>query len=347
MPGPRLLGGLMPRPRRARRRTSYTRHFVALGVAAFVAFGFFSLPTFLAHEISEDAKAPAKAPFPITVDPERKLIVTDPEIEASLVNEPTSLTASVGSLEWIFTLVATRISELPVYGLIAGADQRFVTIYPGYRKEEVVRAFGSALGWTAKERAAFLKEVSTEPPVIEEGQFQPGIYPISTMATPEEVQIAIYDRFTKEILERYSTTTAAQVPLRDALIIASLIEREAGGWHDMRDISGILWNRIFLGMNLQIDATLQYAKADGTKGNWWPKPVPDDKYIRSSFNTYRNNGLPPAPIASPSVAAVVAALNPKKTDCVFYFHDSNSRFHCSKDYKGHVELLKKHYGRGK
>ena len=159
--------------------------------------------------------------------------------------------------------------------------------------------------------------------------------------------MAIYDRFTTEILERYSTTTASRVPLRDALIIASLIEREAGGWHDMRDISGVIWNRIFTGMNLQIDATLQYAKADGAKGNWWPKPVPDDKYVKSRFNTYRYNGLPPAPIASPSVAAVVAALNPKKTDCLFYFHDSRGRFHCSPDYEGHVKLLKKHYGRGK
>jgi len=341
--GPR---GFIPRPR-VRRRVSYTRHFVALGVAVVVAAGFFSIPSILANDLKHQLTEPAEAPFPVSVDPERKLIVVNPEIEAMLEEEPTSLVASVGTLDWAFEMLAKAITDIPGYSLIGGADQKFVTIYPGYRMEEVARAFGGALGWSQKERAAFLKEVTTAPPVLEEGQFQAGTYVVSSMMEPEDVHTAIYDRFSKEILERYSTTTAQQVPLRDALIIASLIEREAGGWHDMRDISGVIWNRIFSGMNLQIDATLQYAKADGAKGNWWPKPVPDDKYIKSKFNTYRYNGLPPAPIASPSVAAVVAALNPKKTDCLFYFHDDNGRFHCSKDYAGHVKLLKKHYGRGK
>ena len=341
--GPR---SLMPRPK-ARRRISYGRHLVAAGVALVVAFGFFSLPTILANDLKQKAEEPAEEPFTITVDPARKLITVSPEIEAMLEEEPTSLVASAGSLTWAFEMLAKGISNLPVYSLVAGADQKFVTIYPGYRKEQVVSAFGSALGWNQKKRADFLKELTTSPPVLEEGQFQPGTYAVSSLMTTDEIHMAIYDRFSKEILERYSTTTAAQVPLRDALIIASLIEREAGGWHDMRDISGVLWNRIFLGMNLQIDATLQYAKAKGTKGVWWPKPVPDDKYIKSPFNTYKYNGLPPAPIASPSVAAVVAALNPKKTECIFYFHDSRGRYHCSKDYKGHVTLLKKYYGQGK
>jgi UPF0755 protein len=336
----------MPRPK-TKKRVAYGRHLAALGVAFIVGAGFFSLPTILANDLRQKAEEPPEAPFPITVDPGRKLIVVDPLIEAMLEEEPTSLIAAAGSLPWAFELLAKGIADFPLYTLVAGVDQKFVTIYPGYRKEQVVAAFGSALGWNQAKRADFLAELTTSPPVLEEGQFQPGTYAVSSLMTPDEIHMAIYDRFSTEILERYSTTTAAQVPLRDALIIASLIEREAGGWHDMRDISGVLWNRIFLGMNLQIDATLQYAKAKGTKGVWWPKPVPDDKYIKSPFNTYKHNGLPPAPIASPSVAAVVAALNPKKTECIFYFHDSRGRFHCSKDYKGHVTLLKKHYGQGK
>lgn len=344
--GPR---GFIPRPK-IRKRVDYTRHIVAASVALIVGVFFFSIPSILANDLKHQLEEAPEAPFPITVDPERKVIVVDPEIEAMLEEEPTSLVASVGSLDWAFEMLARAITSVPGYDMIAGAagaNERFVTIYPGYRKEEVVRAFGGTLGWSQKERTAFLKEVTSTPPVLEEGQFQPGTYAVTPGMTEEEVHMAIYDRFSKEILERYSTTTAERVPLRDALIIASLIEREAGGWHDMRDISGVIWNRLFTGMNLQIDATLQYAKADGSKGRWWPKPVPDDKYIKSKFNTYRNNGLPPAPIASPSVAAVVAALNPKKTDCLFYFHDSRGRFHCSKDYKGHVALLKKYYGQGK
>lgn len=347
MPGTRYPKGLIPRPRAVPQKRSYLFHASALGAALIIGVFFFSLPTILAIDLELKEEKPPEPEFTVTVDPERKVIVEDPAIEAMLEEEPTTLTASVGSFEWLFTELATAIADLPLYTMVAGANQKFVTIRPGYREEEVVRAFGSALGWTTKERTDFMKQLRTNPPVLEEGQLQPGTYQVSSLMTPEEVQVAMYDRFSKEILSRYSTTTAERVPLRDALIIASLIEREAGGWHDMRDISGILWNRIFDGMPLQIDATLQYAKADGKNGNWWPEPHPKDKNLKSKYNTYRYAGLPPGPIATPSVAAIVAALNPKKTDCLFYFHDSQGRFHCSVDYAGHVALLKKYYGRGK
>lgn len=341
---------LIPRPKNISRRKFRIPGVFNTGVliaALVLSVGFFSLPTILSIDIALEEDAPLKNPFPVSVDPKRELIVVDPEIEAMLVEEPESLVASIGSLEWLFREVAIRVSELPLYTLVAGADTKFVVIYPGYREEEVVRAFGSALGWSQKERVAFLKQVHANPPVLEEGQFQPGTYKVTSLMTPEQVQVMIYDRFAKEIIGRYSTTTAARVPLRDALTIASLLEREAGGWDDMREISGILWNRIFKDMNLQIDATLQYAKATGKGGEWWPKPVPNDKYIKSKFNTYKYSGLPPTPIANPSVAAVVAALNPKKTDCLFYFHDDNGGFHCTETYEEHVKMLKKYFGRGK
>jgi len=346
MAGMQYPKALMPRPK-SKVKKSNTVHVVALSSAIVIFVAFFSFPTLLTLDLELQAEAEAKPNFTVTVNPDSKTIVEDPAIEALLEEEPTSLSASTGSFLWVFEWVAKEIASLPLYTLVAGSNQKFVTIQPGYREEEVVRAFGSALGWGTKARQAFAKQLRTNPPVLEEGQFQPGTYAVSSLMTTEEVQIAIYDRFAKEILDRYSTTTAEKVPLRDALIIASLIEREAGGWHDMRDISGILWNRLFTGMPLQIDATLQYAKATGKDGNWWPKPLPADKNIKSKYNTYRYEGLPPGPIASPSVAAIVAALNPKKTDCMFYFHDDNGVFHCSVDYAGHVKLLKKYYGRGK
>jgi UPF0755 protein len=75
--------------------------------------------------------------------------------------------------------------------------------------------------------------------------------------------------------------------------------------------------------------------------------VPGDQYRKSAYNTYLHPGLPPTPIANPSVASVLAALNPKNTPCLFYFHDAAGGFHCSETYTGHVTLLKKYYGRGK
>ena len=177
----------------------------------------------------------------------------------------------------------------------------------------------------------------------------PGAYAVGGLMVPGDVQIMLHKRYTEEILARYSTSTQERVPIEDALTIASMLEKETSDPTEMRIISGIIWNRLWIGMKLQIDATLQYAKANNSKSitTWWPPVVPKDKYIKSPYNTYQNKGLPPGPIANPSTAAVLAALNPKKTDCLFYFHDSDGGFHCAPTYKEHVAMLKKYYGRGK
>jgi UPF0755 protein len=170
---------------------------------------------------------------------------------------------------------------------------------------------------------------------------------VSIGALPTDVAPLVINRFQDEILSRYPEEVAEQVALHDTLIIASLLEREAYDFEDMRFIAGVIWNRLFIDMNLQIDATLQYAKGAESKRTWWPKPVPNDKYIDSPYNTYQNAGLPPTPIANVSVDAVLAALNPRETECLYYFHDNDSVFHCSITYEEHVASLKKYYGRGK
>ncbi|MBP6869077.1 MAG: endolytic transglycosylase MltG [Candidatus Pacebacteria bacterium] len=356
MPAPRYPQSLMPHPMQKKRkkfRGLSLVHTTTLLAGFLIGVGFFSLPVLVGVDLALEAKAPPKPNFTITVDPERQVIIEDPAIEALLVEEPETLSASVGLAREAFYALGAYVSNLPVYSLVAGVsgnETKVVVIYPGSRKEEVAAAFGSVLGWTKKQQLAFLANAKSKPPVLEEGQFQPGTYTVTKLTTPDQVQTMLYERFSTNIVERYSEETAKRVSLYDALTIASLLEREAGGWHDMRDISGILWNRMWGDMNLQLDASLQYAKADtqtGAKGVWWPKVVPKDKYIKSAYNTYANAGLPPGPISNPSIAAVVAALNPKKTDCMFYFHDDNGTFHCSATYKEHVASLKKIYGRGK
>lgn len=354
----------MPRPRpqlskrqkteRALSRPLFSKHpwIPAAGMFSAFALALFSLPSILAHDLQEIAAQPSAAStFPVTVFPDEKEIVTDPAVEELLTARPTALTASAGMGGSVFTWLAVRISELSVYRQVAGTagiDSLFVTVYPGSRAEEVAAAFGAKLDWTPAERKAFLTESRELEPRLDDGLFVPGTYFVG-VTDPAEVAGIAHERFEDEILSRYGTSTEAVVPLEDALTIASLIEREAGGWNDMRLISGIIWNRLFIGMNLQIDATMQYAKSTnaGGRGGWWPTPKPADKGIKSAYNTYRVSGLPPGPIANPSIASVLAALNPKKTDCLFYFHDRYGRFHCSPTYEGHVALLKKHYGQGR
>jgi UPF0755 protein len=98
-------------------------------------------------------------------------------------------------------------------------------------------------------------------------------------------------------------------------------------------------------MPLQLDASLQFARADNPyEPNWWPAVRPADKFIDSEFNTYQNKGLPPEPIANPSVEAIVAALNPIASECIFYFHSRSRDYYCSKTYDEHKAKLSDVYG---
>lgn len=317
-----------------------------------------SFPTILAISVQYEQKQALSAmseQFPVTVNPMEKSIVENAQVNTFLESSASPLQAAVGNVGNIFgnifAWIATSIADAPWYQSIAAVtvgDNRFVTITPGMRKEQVVNAFAKNLAWNTKQKKEFLTTGIYASLPLSEGSFSPGIYSLTMETSPSMAQALVNDRFSNDVLSHYGTTTAQMVPLAQALTIASLIEREAGGPDDMRIISGIIWNRLFINMSLQIDATLQYAKANTTATqSWWPNVLPADRFRKSSYNTYLHPGLPPTPIANPSVAAILAALNPRNTSCLFYFHDAARQFHCTDTYAEHVALLKKYYGRGK
>ncbi len=284
-------------------------------------------------------------PFPVSVDPLAQTI-TQEDLLNNLVVE--TLAVNDEKPDTLSEKIVAFFYKKEWYQNLASPVSRVIVIWPGERKEEVVQYTGDVLRWDASERAEFSKLVSTSDPSLSEGKFYPGQYVAHREATPKEVAALINEKFNADVLSRYTPEVAEKVPLADALTIASLLEREASDFENMREISGVIWNRLFIDMPLQLDATLQYAKA-GTKGekSWWPVPKPADKYLKSPYNTYANVGLPPGPIANPSAAAVLAALNPHPTDCIFYFHDRNEGYHCSLTYEEHVRKIKIHYGRGR
>ncbi len=290
--------------------------------------------------------------FPVTVNPQNKTIIETAQVNAFLGSPGSPMQAAAGNVgnvfNRVFAWVAIAIADSSWYQSLAASDGRLVSITPGMRKEQVASAFANVLGWNAPQEKAFLTPTAYSTLPLPEGSFSPGIYLITKGTTPLMAQALVNQHFSEDILAHYSTTTAQVVPLTEALTVASLIQREAAGPDDMRIVSGIIWNRLFINMNLQIDATVQYAKANAlTPSSWWPKVSPTDLSRKSPYNTYIHPGLPPTPIANPSVASVLAALNPVKTSCLFYFHDSSGGFHCSDTYAEHVALLKKYYGQGK
>jgi UPF0755 protein len=316
---------------------------------AFFAFLFPSIVSYTANT-GDKSVLPELKEFPVTVDPLHKKIIEDTAVNAILEapNSPLSAASKENMFSRFFEHLAGSIAVTPWFQNLASINGKVVVIMPGMRREQVANAFGGALGWSTRDRQAFLTKSPYGVLPLMEGSFAPGTYAVERGLTAAQAQALVNDRFEKVVLERYGTTTAQKVPLEQALIIASLIEREAGGGDDMRLISGVIWNRLFLGMNLQIDATLQYVKATtASTGAWWPPVVPADRFRKSAHNTYMHAGLPPTPIASPSVAAIIAALNPKSTPCLFYFHDNDGIFHCNETYAAHVAELKRIFGRGK
>ena len=99
----------------------------------------------------------------------------------------------------------------------------------------------------------------------------------------------------------------------EAIIIASLIETEAGIDEDRPLIASVIYNRLRDGIELQIDATVQYALPERK-----PRLTFNDLEIDSPYNTYRIPGLPPTPIATPSLASLEAAAAPAETGFYFY-----------------------------
>lgn len=285
--------------------------------------------------------------FPLGVDPLRKEIVENPSVE-SYFEEHVAINGTSGGIKvsWLGKVMG-KLALMNWYQNLAAVSSRILVIESGERKEQVAEHFTKILGWTALEKAQFLSAIESAEPELSDGKFFPGTYTVVRGAKPDVVIPLVTDRFASEVLSRYGEGVESVVPLNDALIIASLLEREAYDFEDMRLIAGVIWNRLFIDMNLQIDATLQYAKGSKPTEPWWPKVKPSDKYISSLYNTYKNSGLPPAPIANPSLDSIIAALNPRKTDCMYYFHDKHAEFHCSVTYEEHVSLLKKFYGRGK
>ncbi|HEX2792337.1 MAG TPA: endolytic transglycosylase MltG [Candidatus Paceibacterota bacterium] len=205
----------------------------------------------------------------------------------------------------------------------------WVSVRPGLRKEEVAELLVKKLGWTEEQKQEWLDADTAGS--LPEGVFYGDTYLIPSDQSPAQVAARMRARF-EEAFAPYAQEAAEKgLSWNEVITMASLVEREAAK-NDKPLVAGILWNRIDIGMALQVDAGFQYIR--GEEGNWWPAPRSEDKEIDSPFNTYMYPGLPPHPIASPSLSSIIAVVEPDATDCIFYLHDSDGQIHCSETYAG-------------
>lgn len=199
-----------------------------------------------------------------------------------------------------------------------------ITFPEGYTHFQMADLLSSKIPNFDKE--SFINETKKK-----EGYLFPDTYFFFSAVTVSEIVEALRFNFERKLEPLRADIRSSGRSEKDIIIMASLIEREATGDEDRAVISGILWNRLGLGIRLQVDATVLYAL--GKNGD--SHVSLEDLKVNSPYNTYRVSGLPPAPIANPGIKAIQAALYPVSSSYLFYLHDKNGMIHYAKTFEEH------------
>ena len=128
------------------------------------------------------------------------------------------------------------------------------------------------------------------------------------------------------VVKNYSDVLAEkQMSVHQLLTFASLLEEEATAQTDRETIASVFYNRINEGMPLQTDPTVLYALGDHKD-----RVLYEDLEVDNAYNTYKNKGLPPGPIAGAGKTSIEASLNPSQTDYFYFLADKEGVNHFSK-----------------
>ena len=203
-----------------------------------------------------------------------------------------------------------------------GTNDIWITFPEGLRREEIAQSLAE-YDLAFYDQSKFLSQT-----VGLTGQLFPDTYLVPKEITTQALIILLTNTFEQKIEALSVEIDNSDHTFNELLTMASILEREARGATQMQQVAGVLWRRLAMGMPLQVDATLQYAKGynDQTLG-WWTPPLAVDKELVSKFNTYLNPGLPPHPICNPGYDAIYAALKPIASSYIFYIHDNDGNIH--------------------
>ncbi|MFN2462531.1 MAG: endolytic transglycosylase MltG [Candidatus Dormibacteria bacterium] len=166
-----------------------------------------------------------------------------------------------------------------------------------------------------------------------DGYLFPDTYQFSPKATAGDVVTILLRHFGEKVTpDLRARAQAHNVSFAQAVVLASIVEREARFDNDRPMIAQVFYNRIKAGIPLQADATLLYAR--GATGG---EVSEDDKKINSPYNTYLHTGVPPGAISNPGLAAIQAALDPTPNDYIYYVTDRDGHAHYSRTLAQHQQ----------
>ena len=173
-----------------------------------------------------------------------------------------------------------------------------------------------------------------------EGWFLPETYAYTTHASDISILRRAYQdmkTFLQENWEKRQANLPYKTPY-EALIMASIIEKETGQPDERAQIASVFVNRLRLGMKLQTDPTVIYGVKDRYDGNIRRSDLTDV----NPYNTYVIDGLPPTPIAMPGKASIEAALNPKSTDYLYFVAKGGGAHYFSKTLDEHNRAVREY-----
>ena len=247
----------------------------------------------------------------------------------------------------VYTL-DTPLTPLELYAKIQRGEvsQAMVQFIEGWNWREVRAALAAqpmlkndSAGMSDAELLRAIGAAETHP----EGLLFPDTYFYAPHSSDLGVLRRAY-RLQHEKLRAAWETRAPGLPYRtpyEALIMASIVEKETGAAFERPQIAGVFLNRLRLGMRLQTDPTVIYGLGERFDGNLRKVDLQTD----TPYNTYTRGGLPPTPIAMPSEAAIRAALNPARTDALYFVARGDGPHVFSSNLDAHNRAVNRHQRR--
>jgi len=229
------------------------------------------------------------------------------------------------------SMTTSEIAQILTHGTL----DIWVTIPEGKRAEEIADILKIKIPSYDESWRALLAQ--------NEGFLFPDTYLIPKDASSDIVLSLMKNNFEKKF------SSIPNAPLDPAIrkkivIIASIVEREAKFSEDRSLVASVIFNRLSIGMKLDIDATVQYSLGfQENQKTWWKRGLTKtDLKVDSSYNTYINAGLPPTPISNPGIDVLQAVINPAKTDYLYYLSDKLGHNHYTKTLEEHNANIRRY-----
>jgi UPF0755 protein len=205
-----------------------------------------------------------------------------------------------------------------------------ITIPEGVTRKDIAKIASSKL--QQFDTNAFLELTKNN-----EGYLFPETYFVPEDFSAEEFVTLLTETFSNQLIDYKDSIEASDLSEYEVIILASILEREANDEESMKMVSGILQNRLSIGMALQTDASIEYVL---------DKPLSElsaeDLDLDTPYNTYMYPGLVPTPIGNPGLLAIDAVLNPTPSDFFYYITGNDGNFYYAETFEEHKQNIYKY-----